>query len=310
MVIENIPARRYMMKGQTPQAFRARVIKEAHARASRDKNVDVTDDCSLVLKYKLADIYVAPGEERNIKVTHPEDIALADKLFQLKSVKTPDDISLDRIKDKVVVVFGAGRGIGKAIVETAKAHGARAYGYSRESGTDVSSMRSVAEALKGVFQKEKRIDHVAVTAGILRMGKVETRSIEDIAEEIAINYTGSINVIKASMEYLKQSKGSIVLFTSSSYTRGRALYAIYSSMKAALVNVVQGLAEEFFNDGVRINSMNPGRTATAMRTENFGKEPEETLLKPGEVAAASLKTLLSELTGETVDVRKDDQGDR
>jgi len=52
--------------------------------------------------------------------------------------------------------------------------------------------------------------------------------------------------------------------------------------------------------------MNPERTATPMRFESFGKEPESSLLNPKKVAAASLKTLLSNLTGEVVDVRKND----
>lgn len=92
----------------------------------------------------------------------------------------------------------------------------------------------------------------------------------------------------------------MLLFTSSSHTRGRALYSVYSSTKAAIVNFMQAVSEELFHDQVRINAINPERTATPMRFENFGKEPEETLLSPARVAEVSLQTLLSDLTGQVI----------
>ena len=97
----------------------------------------------------------------------------------------------------------------------------------------------------------------------------------------------------------------MLLFASSSYTRGRALYSTYSSTKAGIVNLVQALSEELISDGIRINSINPERTATQMRFKAFGKEPEGTLLEVEKVAEASLKTLLSNLTGQVIDVRRE-----
>ncbi len=305
MLIDSIPVRRYMMRGQTPQAFKVGVIKKAHELAAKDKNDEFTDDCALVLKYRLADVYVVKGEEKNIKVTYAEDLYLADKLFQLKSRDVPKTIALTGLKNKVIVIFGASRGIGESILKTSRSYGAIAYGFSPENGVDIRSPGQIEKALQEVYQKEKKIDFIAVTAGVLRKGEIETRGIDDIKEEVDINYIGSINAVKAGIGYMKKSKGSMILFTSSSYTRGRALYSVYSSTKAAIVNLAQGMAEELSGYGVRINVMNPERTATPMRKENFGEEPEDTLLKPEQVAQASLKTLLSDLTGEVVDVRKD-----
>ena len=122
--------------------------------------------------------------------------------------------------------------------------------------------------------------------------------------EIEVNYLGALNVLKASVAPLRASRGSLVLFTSSSYTRGRALYSVYSSCKAAVVNLMQGAAEELLGDGVRVNAINPERTATPMRRENFGLEDPRTLLDPREVAEATLQTLLSPLTGQVVDVKR------
>ena len=140
---------------------------------------------------------------------------------------------------------------------------------------------------------------------MLKMGKLVERNIEDIEEDIRVNYLGSINVVKASIPYLKESKGSVQLYTSSSYTRGRALYSTYSSTRAGIVNLIQALAEELYSDDIRINVINPERTATPMRCRAFGKEPEGSLLKPEKVAEASLKTLISDLTGQVIDVRRD-----
>ena len=126
---------------------------------------------------------------------------------------------------------------------------------------------------------------------------------ECISKIIDINYNGMVNVTTASYKYLKESKGQILHFTSSSYTRGRANYALYSSTKAAVVNFVQAVAEEWQQDGIKINCINPQRTKTPMRTANFGIEDEKTLLKSEDVAKVSLKTLLSNFSGEVVDIK-------
>ncbi|HEX7065261.1 MAG TPA: 2-C-methyl-D-erythritol 4-phosphate cytidylyltransferase [Bacillales bacterium] len=304
--ITGIPQRERLRRGQTPQGFRTGVIKKAHemAMASENEMAHITDDCGLILKFDLGPIYVVQGEERNIKITYPEDIFLADKIFQTNSYSIQEEIPLEAIEGKVVVIFGGSKGIGEATAEMAGHYGARVHTFSRGNGTDVTSFTDVSDALEQVYRKEGRIDYVVNSAGVLRIGKLNTRDIEDIVEEININYIGSITVAKASVQYLKKSQGGIVLYTSSSYTRGRALYSVYSSSKAAIVNLTQALAEELMPSNIKVNVINPERTDTPMRRENFGKEPKETLLTAGEVAEASLKTMLSGLSGQVIDVRR------
>jgi 2-C-methyl-D-erythritol 4-phosphate cytidylyltransferase len=67
---------------------------------------------------------------------------------------------------------------------------------------------------------------------------------EDIETSIKVNINGAFIVAKEGYEYLKETHGSLILYTSSSYTRGRAMYSVYSATKAAIVNLVQALAEE------------------------------------------------------------------
>ncbi|MGO1629737.1 MAG: 2-C-methyl-D-erythritol 4-phosphate cytidylyltransferase, partial [Microbacterium sp.] len=61
--------------------------------------------------------------------------------------------------------------------------------------------------------------------------------------------------------------------------------------------------EEWANDGVRINCINPQRTRTPMREQAFGSEPDGSLLDPERVASVSLQVLNSNMTGQIVTVR-------
>jgi 2-C-methyl-D-erythritol 4-phosphate cytidylyltransferase len=118
--ISEIPVRKYLFRGQTPQGFKKEIIVEAHKLAQKD-NVDVTDDCSLVLRYNLSRIYVINGEKLNIKITHKHDIYIADRIFQLKKMNFSEiEDSLDRLMDKTIVTFGGTSGIGKQIDILAK----------------------------------------------------------------------------------------------------------------------------------------------------------------------------------------------
>ena len=301
-IIENIPERATLRRGQTPQCFKLSLIKKAHELSKKDKNF--TDDCGLIVKYKLGKVFVVEGDTENIKVTYPSDIFMADKLFQIRSNLYPSNIGLEKLKDKVIVIFGGTSGIGEATAKLAKKYKAKVYTPSLKNNCDITNYEQIEKYLKKVFDKEKRIDYVINSAGILSMGKLIERKIEDIQKDININYIGSINVVKAAIPYIKQSKGSMQLYASSSYTRGRALYSTYSSTKAGIVNLVQALAEELYNDNIRINVINPERTATPMRFKAFGKEPKGSLLQPEKVAEASLKTLLSDLTGQVIDVKR------
>ncbi|HZA72673.1 MAG TPA: SDR family oxidoreductase, partial [Propionibacteriaceae bacterium] len=81
-------------------------------------------------------------------------------------------------------------------------------------------------------------------------------------------------------------------------------YSLYSSAKAAVVNLTQALADEWAMAGVRVNCVNPERTSTPMRARAFGTEPPGTLLSSEAVASRSLDVLLSDQTGHVIDIRR------
>jgi len=307
--IMEVPDRKKLMLGQTPQGFRTNIIKKAY-ELYEQKPFETTDDCSLILKYGLGKVGIVGGDRFNIKITYPEDIYLADKIFQVRSMESSEELEkmVEKFRDKVLVVFGASRGIGKEIIDIASSLGTKAYGFSRQTSVDVSKPEDVSSALEEVFEKEGRIDYVVNTAAILRMGPLENRKYTDIVQEMMTNYFGTIVVAKESIKYLKLTRGSLLFFTSSSYTRGRSLYSVYSSTKAAVVNLMQALAEEFSINSCRVNAINPERTNTEMRKENFGIEDERTLLSPEVVAMKSLAVLASSFSGMVFDVNKSFEG--
>jgi 2-C-methyl-D-erythritol 4-phosphate cytidylyltransferase len=309
-LIRDVPPRASLRRGQTPQAFRASVIKAAYAEAAKDPGFVATDDCTVVLRYAPeVPIWVVAGDERNMKVTEPIDVYLADKLFQL-----PDEGTISRRTDedfrkaldgKTLVVFGGSYGIGGDIAELARSYGATVIAFSRSgTGTHVERRDEVAAAAREALAVNGQIDFVVNAAGVLPRGLLEETTEETVYSSTEINYLAPIFIAQEFYPHLVATGGSLLLFTSSSYTRGRSGYSLYSSAKAAIVNLTQALADEWGPSGVKVNCINPERTGTPMRTKAFGDEDADSLLKSTDVAHVSLDTLVSAETGHVVDVRR------
>lgn len=304
--IASIPDRSRLQRGQTPQAFRLSVISEAYKRAFKDPDFKVTDDCGVVVKYMPeVPVHLVAGEESNMKLTYKEDTFLLDKLFQLRGSQAPETLDKNRLNGRVAVVFGGSYGIGKDIVDELRNAGTRVHSFSRSlTKTDVGNRKDVARALKEVFDKEGQIDYVINTAGVLNKEPLCAMDYGIIQAAVQTNYMGTVNVAIEAYNYLKETQGQLIFFTSSSYTRGRAFYSIYSSTKAAIVNFVQAVAQEWESVGIRVNCINPERTKTPMRIKNFGIEPDDTLLRSEVVADATVRCLLADYTGQVIDVKR------
>ncbi len=310
--IVGIPDRSRLRRGQTPQAFRLSTLRRAYRLAGQDAEFQATDDCGVVLRY-LPDvpIHVVEGSEQNMKVTHAIDLFIADKLFQLGTRTLPhhwDDEYATALAGRVAVVFGGSYGIGKDLVELIRGYGGTAFAFSRSmTGTDVANPQDVRRALDTAVSAAGRIDWVINTAGILRRGALADLTPDDLEESLRVNLHGPIYVARESLPHLRATRGHLLLFTSSSYTRGRSGYSSYSATKAAVVNLSQALADEWADCGVQVNAINPERTATPMRSRAFGLEPEGTLLASKAVALSALDVLMSSHTGQVIDVRLDTQ---
>ncbi|MEM2147602.1 MAG: 2-C-methyl-D-erythritol 4-phosphate cytidylyltransferase [Candidatus Bathyarchaeia archaeon] len=81
--IEEIPDRSILWYGQTPQAFKYRLILAAHEKAKRDSFLKATDDASLVLRLGHK-VKIVEGSYENIKITNPIDLKIAEKIIENK----------------------------------------------------------------------------------------------------------------------------------------------------------------------------------------------------------------------------------
>jgi 2-C-methyl-D-erythritol 4-phosphate cytidylyltransferase len=307
--VVEIPERARYRRGQTPQVFRSRILRQAYEVALAAGDMSATDDCSLVLRHVPgARILAVPGVEMNIKITTKVDLVLADRMLQMNSLDAASHLDAPTSLDgSRILVVGGTHGIGRAIADEAELLGARAEVFGLSTGLDVRDARSVADHIEAAASSLGGIDHVIVTAGILRVGEVVVSTPEELRDVIEVNLIGSLNVARAAHAYLSDSGGSLTLFTSSSFTRGRRDYVAYSASKAGVANLAQGLAEEWHDDGIRVNAVSPERTDTDMRRRAFPDEAHELLLTPDEVARATLRLLRSDLTGQVLDVRRHDR---
>lgn len=296
--IDHIPKRQHLMRGQTPQAFRYKDLVTCYQTLGEHKLDQFTDDCGIYMACNPeARIKIVRGSEENIKVTYPIDLILADEMFRLRQHSLRFNQPGMALRDKRVLIIGGTRGIGKAMADIMRGGGAKVIARSRENGCDITYEDQIKLALNEAVQSLGGLDVVVNAAGILKHGALVQQSGESVAEQIAINLTGAINVARYAHPHLKASQGALLLFASSAYTRGRAEYVTYSATKAAIVNMSQGLAEEWANDGIRVNCVIPGRTDTEMRSENF-VEMQETLSNPYQVALAASQLGCSSCSGQ------------
>lgn len=297
--IRGIPQRAQWLRGQTPQSFSYPLILKAHHFALQEQIEGSSDDCSLALRMGLP-VYSVQGSEENMKITSELDLILAEQVLRLR-VKgrhsLPPPVSL--LGKRFAVTGGLGA-IGGAIVSLLHREGAEAYPISRSAPFYKADLSAFGEA-KEVFDTLGPLDGLINSIGYLKAAPLSHLSSEEIQRHIGTNLTGVIHSCRCA--HLKPG-GHIINIASSSYSRGRKNYALYSSAKAALVNFTQGLSEE--RTDLCVNVLAPHRTLSPLRTANFGQEEQSELLDPEDIAREVVSLLKqNELTGGLFEVRKD-----
>lgn len=190
------------------------------------------------------------------------------------------------LKDKVAVITGSARGIGKSIAEVYAKAGAKivisdilaeegtktaeeiAEKYSVETAfisLNVTEMASVEEFTKKVMEKFGRIDILVNNAGITRDSLFLRMKEEDFDRVISINLKGSYNCTQAIYKVmLKQRSGSIINMASVVGITGNLGQANYSASKAGLIGMTKSVAKEAAKRGIRVNAIAPGYIRTDM----------------------------------------------
>lgn len=301
--IQSIPQRKHIYRGQTPQGFHYQALCRAYSEVGTARLNEFTDDCGIYLDSNpLGKVRIVKGSSANIKITEDLDLVLADELFRMRANQwTPDRQGLN-VRGKKAIIFGGSQGIGSAIQNILKESGCEVRLATRSTGCDIRYIEQVQQAMQNAATDMNGMDFVINTAGFLSKESLHEQAGQTIDELVSINLTGAIYISKCSHDHLTKSKGMLLHFGSSSYTRGRAQYTPYSASKAGIVNLTQGLADEWLTEGIKVNCVVPGRTDTAMRRNNFENEEACTLLNPYEVGISACKLLSSNLTGMVVRV--------
>jgi len=216
------------------------------------------------------------------------------------------------LKDKVALVTGGTRGIGRAIVFDLVQNGAKVlftYLQSDESAgiilDEIKELKGEAEAIKAdvrlyddakrvveeTLSKFGRLDILVNNAGIVKDKALMLMDPADWAEVINTNLTGYFNMSKASIvTMMKAKQGVIVNISSVAGVVGTARQVNYSSAKAGIIGLTKSLAKEVGPYGIRVNAVAPGYIETDMtkdlkQKDDFIKKiPFGRFGKPEEVA--------------------------
>ncbi len=220
------------------------------------------------------------------------------------------------LKEKIALVTGASRGIGKAIAIALAEAGATVvinYNGSKERADevktqiegmggnaityqcDVSDFTAVESMMKELVKEYGKIDILVNNAGITRDNLIMKMKEEDFDAVIDTNLKGAFNTIKClSRQMLKQRSGKIVNIASVSGVVGNAGQANYSAAKAGMIGLTKAMAKELSSRGINVNAVAPGfieTDMTAALSDEVKKVAEQSIPfgrmgKPEEIADA------------------------
>lgn len=203
------------------------------------------------------------------------------------------------LTDKIALVTGASRGIGKEIAKTLAANGAFVivnYNGSKDAaeavvaeitadggqaaayGCNVSDFEACGEMIASIIKEHKHLDIIVNNAGITRDGLLMRMSEEDFDAVVNTNLKGCFNTIRhASRTLLKQRAGKIINISSVSGVLGNAGQANYSASKAGVIGLTKSVAKELASRGINVNAVAPGFVSTEM-TDAMPEEAKKAVL--------------------------------
>lgn len=209
----------------------------------------------------------------------------------------------ERSEQKIAIVTGASRGIGRAIAHRLAADGvlvvvnysgskdaaeavcreieAQTGGQAVSYGCDVSDFAACETFFREIIGRYGRLDILVNNAGITRDGLLMAMSEKDFSDVLAVNLKGTFHCIRqAARQMLKQRGGRIINISSVVGLHGNAGQANYAASKAGIIGLTKSAAKELGSRGITVNAVAPGFIDTDMT----GQLPE----KVREEAAATI----------------------
>jgi 3-oxoacyl-[acyl-carrier protein] reductase len=201
----------------------------------------------------------------------------------------------EALTDKIVLVTGASRGIGRAIAGALAEQGAMVALGARDTARldaavreitggggraeavalDVADRASVEAAMSGILETHGRIDAVVNNAGVTRDNLLLRMKDEEWQAVLATNLTGVFLCTQAALKpMLKQRSGRIVNITSVVGLVGNAGQANYAASKAGVVGLTKSVAREVASRGITVNAVAPGFIETDMTASMTDKAKE------------------------------------
>lgn len=229
-----------------------------------------------------------------------------------------------RLENRLALITGASRGIGRAVALAMAAEGAHVILVARTVGAleevddeiqkiggkatlvplDLKDLDAIDRLGGMIYERWGKLDILVGNAGLLGVltpvGHIEPKEWEQV---LTINVTANYRLIRSLDPLLRRSDaGRAIFVTSGAADKCRPFWGIYSATKAALNALVKTWAHENEKTAMRINLVSPGPVATAMRAKAMPGEDPSTLPRPAELAPLFLELASPEYqkTGETV----------
>ncbi len=214
-----------------------------------------------------------------------------------------------KLKDRVAIVTGGGRGIGREIALLFAGEGAKVAVTARSSDqlsavveeiarsggkaigvkSDVSRREDVQEMIEETMEKLGRIDILVNNAGIMQGGPFVAFDPEDWRRVIEVNLMGTFYCTKAVAPILiEQGWGRIINIASRSGKIGIPYLTAYVASKHGVVGFTKALAEELAPFNITVNAICPGTVETDMIPETVKERVGELLIPPSHVADLAL----------------------
>lgn len=199
-----------------------------------------------------------------------------------------------RFNNQIAVIFGGGRGIGKAIASRLSKEGAKLIvidilineiqhlkrQISEEGGDievfqiDISDEKKVNECVQYVFGEYKKIDILINSVGIVGPSScpIEEYQLQDFMNVINVNLVGAFIISKAVIPIMREKNyGRILHIASIAGKEGNPGMVGYSSSKAALIGMVKGLGKELAQTNITVNGVAPGLISSEMNSDTDPK---------------------------------------